>query len=224
MRPKITAIIPVRKNSVRLRNKNFLPFYKKKSLLEIKIEQLKNVKFIDKIVISSDSIKAKKIARKHKVYYHKRKKYFASSRCSGGKFFKNLAESIEGDYLVYCPCTSPIIKKKTYNIFFKTFLKYKNKYDSFNTVGRLKTFIWKDQKPLNYNLLRAPNSQDLPNNYNYLTFGINIIERKKMIKFENIVGKKPMFTILDKFESIDINDKIDFIMAQSIYKKNLKYC
>ena len=90
---------------------------------------------------------------------------------------------------------------------------------SFNTVGRLKTFIWKDKKPLNYNLLRAPNSQDLPNNYNYLTFGINIIERKKMIKFENIVGKKPMFTILDKFESIDINDKIDFIMAQSIYKK-----
>ena len=74
-------------------------------------------------------------------------------------------------------------------------------------------------KNLNYNLLRAPNSQDLPNNYNYLTFGINIIERKKMIKFENIVGKKPMFTILDKFESIDINDKIDFIMAQSIYKK-----
>ena len=55
MRPKITAIIPVRKNSVRLRNKNFLPFYKKKSLLEIKIEQLKNVKFIDKIVISSDN-------------------------------------------------------------------------------------------------------------------------------------------------------------------------
>ena len=45
-----------------------------------------------------------------------------------------------------------------------------------------------------------------------------------MIKFKNIVGKKPMFMILDKFESIDINDKIDFIMAQSIYKKNFKYC
>tara|TARA_B100000575_G_C23092230_1_gene629743 strand:- start:936 stop:1610 length:675 start_codon:yes stop_codon:yes gene_type:complete len=224
MRPKVTAIIPVRKNSVRLKNKNFLPFYKKKSLLEIKIEQLKNVKFIDKIVISSDSIKVKKIASKYKVYYHKRKKYFASSKCSGGNFFKNLADSIEGDYLVYCPCTSPIIKKKTYEIFFKKFLKYKNRYDSFNTVGRLKTFIWKDKKPLNYDLLKAPNSQDLPDNYNYLTFGINIIDRKKMIKFKNIVGKNPMFMILDKFESIDINDKIDFTVAQAIYKKNFKYC
>ena len=100
--------------------------------------------------------------------------------------------------------------------------EYKNRYDSFNTVGRLKTFIWRDKKPLNYDLLKAPNSQDLPDNYNYLTFGINIIDRKKMIKFKNIVGKNPMFMILDKFESIDINDKIDFTMAQSIYKKNFK--
>ena len=82
----------------------------------------------------------------------------------------------------------------------------------------------RDKKPLNYDLLKAPNSQDLPDNYNYLTFGINIIDRKKMIKFKNIVGKNPMFMILDKFESIDINDKIDFTMAQSIYKKNFKYC
>ena len=33
MKPKITAIIPVRKNSVRLKKKNFLPFFDKKSLI-----------------------------------------------------------------------------------------------------------------------------------------------------------------------------------------------
>ena len=112
MKPKITAIIPVRKNSVRLKNKNFLSFFNNKSLLEIKINQLKEIKFIDNIVVSSDSITAKKIAKRNKVNFHNRKKYYASSKCSGGSFFKNLAESIEGDYLVYCPCTSPIIKKK----------------------------------------------------------------------------------------------------------------
>ena len=66
MKPKITAIIPVRKNSKRLKNKNFLPFIKKKSLLELKIDQLKKVKYIDQIVVSSDSLKAKKIAIKKK--------------------------------------------------------------------------------------------------------------------------------------------------------------
>jgi N-acylneuraminate cytidylyltransferase len=222
MKPIITAIIPVRKNSIRLKNKNFLPFYKKKSLLEIKIKQLKNLKLIDKIVVSSDSLEAKRIAKKNKVHFHARKKYYASSACSGGNFFKNLAESIEGEYLVYCPCTSPVIKRKTYKLFFKRFFKYKNKYDSLNTVGELKTFIWKNQKPLNYSLTNAPNSQDLPNNYNYLTFGINIIEKKKMIKFKNIVGKKPYFIHLEKFETIDINDEVDFKLAQMIYNKCLK--
>ena len=54
MKPQITAIIPVRKNSVRLKNKNFLSFFNNKSLLEIKINQLKEIKFIDNIVVSSD--------------------------------------------------------------------------------------------------------------------------------------------------------------------------
>ena len=58
-------------------------------------------------------------------------------------FFKNLAKSIKGDYLMYCPCTSPIINKNTYDNFLNTFKKYKNKYDSFNTVETLKTYIWK---------------------------------------------------------------------------------
>ena len=55
MNHNITAVIPVRKNSVRLKNKNFINFVHKKSLLEIKIDQLKKVKYIDDIVVSSDS-------------------------------------------------------------------------------------------------------------------------------------------------------------------------
>ncbi len=220
MKSNITAIIPVRKNSKRLKNKNFLPFFKGKSLLEIKIEQLKKIKFIDKIVVSSDSLKAKKIAIKYKVSFHKRKNYFASSKCSGSDFFKNLAESVNSDYIVYSPCTSPVIKKKTYEKFFKSFLKHKNKYDSFNTVNRLKTFIWKNVKPLNYKLNNAPNSQDLPNYYYALTFGLNIIRKKNMIMLKNIVGKKPKFINLDKFDSIDINDQVDFEFAKLLYKKS----
>tara|TARA_E500000178_G_C17033071_1_gene761657 strand:+ start:1334 stop:1999 length:666 start_codon:yes stop_codon:yes gene_type:complete len=219
MNYNITAIIPVRKNSVRLKNKNFINFVNKKSLLEIKIDQLKKVKYIDNIVVSSDSLKAKVIAKKKGVKFHLRDKYFASSKCSGGKFFKNLAESIPGDYIVYCPCTSPVITDKTYSNFFKKFLRLRKKYDSFNTVSELKTFIWKNHTPLNYDLLNAPNSQDLPGNYHALTFGINIISKDKMIKYKNIVGKNPKFTILNKFESIDVNDKIDFELAKFIYKK-----
>ena len=218
-KPKIVAIIPIRKNSQRVKNKNFKNFYKGKSLLEIKVKQLKKVSEIDEIVISSDSIKAEQIAKKYQVSFHKREKYYASSECSGSDFFHNLAASVKGQYLIYCPCTSPLIKVNTYKRFIKKFLKSKNKFDSLNTVATLSTFIWKGNKSLNYNSLKAPNSQNLPKNYFELTFGINIISREKMIKFKNIVGNKPNFMILDKLESTDIDDEIDFFIAQALYKK-----
>lgn len=219
MKFKITAVIPVRKHSERLKNKNFIPFFKKKSLLEIKIEQLIKLKFIDQIVISSDSLKAYKIAKKYKILFHKRDKYFASSKCSGSDFFKNLAENIQSDYIMYCPCTSPIIKHQTYLNFYKKFKLLGQKYDSINTVNTLKTFIWKNNKPINYNVLKAPNSQDLPGYFYSLTFGMNIISRKKMISMKNIVGKNPLFFTLDKLQSTDINEQIEFDFAQHIYRK-----
>ena len=219
MKSKIVAIIPIRKNSQRVKNKNFKKFYKNKSLLEIKINQLKKIREIDQIVISSDSKKAEKIAKKFKVSFHKRKKFFASSKCSGSDFFHNLATSINGEYLMYCPCTSPIIKVSTYKKFIKKFYNSKNKFDSLNSVSSLNTFMWKGNKSLNYNSLKAPNSQNLPKNYYELTFGLNIISRDKMIKLRNIVGNKPKFMILDKAESTDIDDELDFFLAQALYKK-----
>lgn len=222
MSEKITAIIPIKKNSVRLKNKNFLPFYKNKSLLELKILQLKKIKHINEIVVSSDSEKAKKIAKKYNVSFHEREKFFASSKCSGSDFFNNLAVSIKSDYLVYCPCTSPIIKMETYNTLFKEFYEKKNFFDSFNTVKKIKSFLWKGSKSINYDVKKAPNSQDLPDNYYAITFGVNIISRKKMIKMRNIVGEKPKFVIVSKLESTDIDDVVDFDSAKALFKKNYK--
>jgi N-acylneuraminate cytidylyltransferase len=218
-KPIIAAVVPVRKNSERLKNKNFLKFYKGKSLLEIKIQQLKKIKYIDRIVVSSDSKIAEKIAKKNGVFFHKREKFFASSKCSGSDFFENLAQSIECDYLGYFPCTSPIIKKDTYLNFLKNFLKNRKSFDSFNSVTVLKKFLWKGKKTINYKISNAPNSQNLPDDFYTITFGLNIISRKKMIKYKNIVGKKPQFFLISKIESSDIDDAVDFDMIKSIYPK-----
>ena len=51
---KITAIIPVRAGSVRVKNKNIAPFAGS-SLLEIKIKQLQNFERINSVLVSSDS-------------------------------------------------------------------------------------------------------------------------------------------------------------------------
>ena len=51
MLKNITAVIPVRKNSQRVINKN-LRLFNKKNLLIHKIEKLKQIKYIDRIIIN----------------------------------------------------------------------------------------------------------------------------------------------------------------------------
>ena len=52
-----------------------------------------------------------------------------------------------------------------------------------------------------------------------ITFGINIIKRQKMIERKNVVGYKPTFFELDKVESLDIYDFIDFKIAELMYRE-----
>ena len=68
---KITAIIPVRAGSTRLKNKNIAPFAGT-NLLVNKIQQLKQVEEITRIVVSSDSDLMLEMARVAGADTHKR--------------------------------------------------------------------------------------------------------------------------------------------------------
>jgi CMP-N-acetylneuraminic acid synthetase len=217
-RKKITAVIPIRKGSQRVPNKNFKDFYKGKSLLELKIESLKEIELIDDIVVNTDSDEAIQIAKKLGVSYFRREEYYASSKCSQSEFFKNLAETTDTDIIIHTPCTSPLIKKESIIDAINRFNISEN--DSCNSVGLVKEYLWNNGKPLNYTIEdgKVPNSQDLPD-VKKLTFGFGIIYRDTMIERENVVGKNPLFYTVDEIEETDIDTKIDFEFAKYLYKK-----
>ena len=215
MRKTITAIVPVRKGSQRVKNKNFKPF-SNSNLLEIKLNTLKQIKTIDKIVVSTDSIIAIEAAKRLGVEYHERDSYYASSECSNSEFFENLAENIKGDYLMYAPVTAPLIKIKTYYDFINRFYNAIDTHDSMLTACYIKDHMWLDNKPLNYDPQNSPNTQDLPNILK-LTYGLSIIKREIMLSSKNVVGKKPNFYILEDPETIDIDTPLEFEFAQYLY-------
>jgi CMP-N-acetylneuraminic acid synthetase len=220
MKKKIVAIIPVRKGSKRIKNKNFKNFAGS-NLFEIKLKSLKKINLIDKIVVSTDSEIAIKIAKKYNVSYQRREKYYASSKCTNSEFFENLAKSTEGDFLMYTPCTAPLIQSSTIEKFLKKFILSYPKFDSMNTINYVKEHLWLNNRPLNYNPKNSPNTQDLPNIMK-LTYGINIISKKKMIEKKNVLGNKPFFFKIDEIEGIDVDNPIDFEIAEFLYKKKFK--
>ena len=58
MDQEIVALIPVREGSQRVKNKNFRPFANEKSLMHLKIRQLKEANCFDSIYVSSDGTNA----------------------------------------------------------------------------------------------------------------------------------------------------------------------
>ena len=83
--------------------------------------------------------------------------------------------------------------------------------------------MWLDGKPVNYDPLNAPNSQNLPNIV-ALNFGATVISRENLIKNHNIIGKCPYFVETTDIEAIDIDTPLDFYIAEQIYKKTILEC
>lgn len=217
---KIAAVIPVRKGSQRVKDKNLRPFAGT-SLLEIKLNMLLKVPEIDSIVVNTNSEAAIELVEEDylgtKVTYHRREEYYASSQCSGSEFFKHLAEVTDTDVFIYTPCTSPFVKPETVSKCIRQFLAHPE-YDCLATVRSVKEFLWLDGKALNYDPLHAPNSQNLPNIV-ALNFGTTVVNRQTIIENCNIIGKKPQFVLTDEIESVDIDTPLDFYLAEQMYKK-----
>ncbi len=216
MKNNLVAVVTVRKGSQRVKNKNFKPFASKNLLIH-KINVLKKLKNLDEIIINTDSLQAIKIAKKMKVNFFKRDKYYASSTCSNSEFWSNIAKNTNSKYIMFTHCTNPLVTEKTYRNFINVFKKNQTRFDSFNTVSDVKEFLFLKNKPINFNPVKTPNSQDLPEIFK-LNFAINIILTKQMYKTKTLVGKKPYFFKLDQIEGYDINTPLEFSFAEHLFK------
>ena len=220
MKDYLSIVVPVRKGSVRVKNKNLRKF-NSKNLLTYKILKLKKLKNINQIIVNTDSEEAINIAKKLKVSYFRRQKYFASSKCSNSSFWQNIAKTTSSDYIMFTNCTSPLLKVKTYQSIIDKYLKIKNNYGSINTVTPLKEYIYHNNKPLNFNVSKAPKSQNIKKTFK-LNFAVNIISNKEMYKKKSLISNKPFFFELDEIEGFDIDTMVDFKIAEFLYKNKFK--
>ena len=216
---KVVAVVPVRKGSQRVKNKNFRTFGGKNLLIH-KIEVLKKLNFLDEIIINTDSDKAISIAKKYDVKYFRRDDYYASSQCINSDFWENVAKNTNSEYIMFTNCTSPLIKLSTYKDFFSIFKKnvLSEKYDSINTVTQIQEFLFQNNKPINFKIKQTPNSQDLPDIVK-LNFAINILKTRHMSSNRTLIGKKPFLYKLNEIEGLDINSEFEFSFANFLFKK-----
>lgn len=212
---KVIAMIPVRAGSERVQNKN-TRLFSNTNLLELKLKVLKCVQGINQIVVSTDCRKSANIAIKNGAKVQWRSKYYAGSKVTNDKHWHHIAKTTPGDVVFLAQVTSPLLRVSSMQSALNLFLN-SNYYDSINSVSAEKKFLWKNGRPINYDVNITPKSQDLPDIVS-LNFGITIIHKQVMIERKNVVGHKPSFFELDKVESMDVDDLTDFKIAELIFK------
>lgn len=215
LKNKIIAMVPVRGGSKRVQNKNTRNFADT-SLLELKLKVLKKVEGITQIIVSTDCEIAADIAEKQNVKIQFRNKYYAGSEITNDQHWLHIAQTTPGEIVFLAQVTSPLLRVSSIQKALNTYTN-SSKYDSLNSVSAEKKFLWKEMKPINYDIKVTPKSQDLPNIVS-LNFAITIIQRQAMINRKNVIGYNPYFFELDKVESLDIDDSIDFKIAELMYK------
>ena len=212
----ITAVIPVREGSRRLKNKNVAPFAGTNLLIN-KINQLKQVKEINTIVVSSDSDKMLKMAESQNVLIHKRAPEYCDEKTKTfGEVVAHICENISGDDILWATCTAPLVFPKHYREAIALYKKVLNDgYDSLISMEQFKRYLWDENGPVNYELgIKHVPSQQLKPLY-FCTDGILLAPREKMIEWKYFHGKNPYRYILDKRSSIDIDDGLDLACARA---------
>lgn len=213
---EITAVIPVREGSRRLKNKNIAPFAGS-NLLVHKINQLKKVPELSHIFVSSDSEKMLEMARRENVLTHRRAAEYCDEQTkSFGEVVRHVCENAPGDTILWATCTSPLVCPSLYQ---KAIAQYQialeEGYDSLVSFEKMKRYLWDEKGPINYELgVKHVPSQQLPPLY-IVTDGILLAPREKMIEWCYFHGTNPYRFILDKRSSVDIDDGLDLACARA---------
>lgn len=218
------AIIPARGGSKRLPRKNVLDLCGK-PLIAYTIEAALKSKYIDKVIVSSDDYEILEISKKHGVETIKRPDELANDTATTFDAIKHAIDNFEKyEYIVLLQPTSPLRNEKHINEAIE-FLEEK-KADAVVSVCEMEhSPLWSntltEDKNMN-NFLRDEalnkRSQDIEKYYR-LNGAIYICKTDKLLENKSFLLKDNIFAyIMDRKSSIDIDEEIDFKLANAILK------
>ena len=218
----ITAVIPVRAGSTRIKDKNIKPFAGS-SLLEIKIEQLKRIPTVNEIIVSSDSRHMLNIAQEHGVKALERPYEYCDEKTKTfGETVQYIAKNnIKSKVMLWVPCVCPCLADETISkgiSIFESIIRDGLPYDSIASAVLIKEYLFDEKNPINFTIKNHVPSQQLPN-WHYIVNGFFIANTIDMYNWKFVYGSVPFLYELNKIESIDIDDQVDFEYAEYIYKK-----
>ena len=211
---KCIAFIPIKKNSTRVKKKNFKILGKKK-LYQYFLDKIRKCNF-DDVYVDSDSNEIKNYCKKVKIKFIERKKSLSKDTANGNDLLNYHNRLVKADLYFQLFVTAPLLSVKTINKCIKL-LKNSKKHDSILTSHKIYSWFWFNDKPINYKPKILPRSQDAKPVI-VETTGLYGIKYKALKELKCRIGKKPYFFNVDKKEALDLDTNDDFKILKKVYK------
>ena len=210
---KVTAVVPMKLNNRRLPQKNTKCFKNGKPLCWYILSTLLKINEIEEVYVYCSNPDIKKYIPED-VNYLKRSEDLDQDSTKMNEVLQAFAKEIPSDIYVMTHTTAPFIKSSSIKKGLEAVLS--GDFDSSFAVKKLQDFLWKDGRPLNYELDNIPRTQDLPPLFEE-TSGFYIYKSNIITNLNRRIGQKPFLVEVGEIESIDIDEPEDFKIADAIY-------
>ena len=220
---KIVALLPMKGNSERVPNKNLKDFAGK-PLYHRAMDALLGSKYIEKVVVNTDSEIIKKDLMDHyseNVIIVDRPDEIIGDMVSMNKIIGHDVNEVPADFYLQTHSTNPLLKSSSIELAIEKMfeLSKDNEFDSIFSVTKLQTRLYKSSgEPFNHNPEELLRTQDLDPLYEENSNFYIFTKESFVASGGKRIGFAPYMFEIDKIEAVDIDEPQDFVIAEALYK------
>jgi CMP-N-acetylneuraminic acid synthetase len=213
----------MRHHSQRVPGKNYRPLAGKPLFHHI-LQALQDVPEINEILVDTDSPPVIKSLRQHfpAVRVIERPEYLRADTTPMNEILMYDTSQVEADFYLQTHSTNPLLKAGTLSRAIQALLGIYPSFDSLFSVTRLQIRLWDGLgRAINHNPAFLIQTQDLPPVYEENSC-IYIFTRQNLLARRNRLGERPMMFEVNAAEAWDIDEEMDFAIAEFLLRQQNK--
>ncbi|MCX7609670.1 MAG: acylneuraminate cytidylyltransferase family protein [Anaerolineales bacterium] len=220
---RLYALVPMRHHSQRVPGKNYRPLAGK-PLYQYIIETLLNVPEVSGILVDTDSEPVMEGLRRNfpQVQVVERPQHLRADAIPMNEILLYDTSLVEADFYLQTHSTNPLLRPATISRAVHTFLSAYPTHDSLFSVTRLQTRLYDQHgRALNHNPNELLQTQDLPPVYEENSC-LYLFTRENLVRRGHRIGAHPLLFEIEREEAWDIDEELDFAIAECLIKRRLR--
>jgi CMP-N-acetylneuraminic acid synthetase len=213
------ALVPMRHTSERVPGKNYRMFNGQPLFHHI-VTTLLHVPEIDEVVIDTDSaLIAQDVQESFPSHVRVvlRPEHLRADDIPMNDVLLHTIEQSPADWYVQTHSTNPLLRAETISRALDELQANLPEADSLFSVSRLHTRLWwSANRAVNHDPATLLRTQDLPPLYEENS-NIYVFTAESLRRHHNRIGRAPIMFEIDRVEAWDIDDELDFVIAEFLH-------